>query len=58
VDRLLGDAQGITDLFPRPALLPREGHIGGLYLFSQAMQSTNGAEANCRVRRRDMGSPY
>src|SRR5215831_12686708 len=50
---LAGDAQGVPDLLPRPALFPGRGDVVRLDSLRQAMQRQRGAKPNCGVIRRD-----
>src|SRR6266511_246541 len=57
VHGLAGDPEGVPDLFPRPAVLPGELHVGRLDLLGQPPQRTDRPEADRRIvrsnRRRD-----
>ena len=51
---MAGDAQGVSDLLPRPALFPGRGDVVGFDPLSQAMERQRGAKPDCRVIRREI----
>jgi hypothetical protein len=46
VNRLAGDAEGITDLFPRPSALPGEADAACLDLLGEPVQRADCAQAD------------
>ena len=55
VDRLPGDAEGVADLLPRPALRPGRGDLVGLHLLREAQQRQHRC-ARCIGREDEIGS--
>ena len=51
---LAGDAQGVSDLLPRPALCPGRRDVVRLDPLRQSMERQRGAKPSCRVIRREI----